>query len=157
MLVQNPPFMLCRSSFYGPDCNRLSWSRATLPAVQTSPWRRPLHPAGWREIGSGCGVTILKGYRNVKGDTCLNAKFPNGGVLCKDFMKHDFLKRIQWPFFLIYPLVNEHSCWKSPFLVGTSTISTGPFSAMSVITRGYIHVYPINIPLNHYKIPLISL
>lgn len=85
MLVQNPPFMLCRSPFYGPNGpngpNRLSWSRATLPAVQTSPWGRPLHPEGWREIVSGCGVTILKGYRNVKGDTSLTQSFPTGDAL----------------------------------------------------------------------------
>ena len=39
-----------------------------------------------------------------------------------------------------YPLVNCHSSrtGKSPFLLGKSTISTGPFSiAMLVITRGY--------------------
>ena len=48
-----------------------------------------------------------------------------------------------------YPLVNQHNYGKSPCFMGKSTIN-GHVQYMLVYQR----VYPINIPLNHYNIPL---
>ena len=44
-----------------------------------------------------------------------------------------------------------HNYGKSPFLMGTLTISMAIFNSY---VSHYQRVYPINIPLNHYKIPL---
>ena len=44
-----------------------------------------------------------------------------------------------------------HNYGKPPFSMGTSTISMAIFNSFLYV---YQRVYPINIPLNHYKIPL---
>ena len=55
-----------------------------------------------------------------------------------------------------YSLVNKHNYRKSLFLMGKSTISTGPFSIskLLVITRGQCHQYPINIPSISHQYPI---
>ena len=47
-----------------------------------------------------------------------------------------------------------HNHGKSPCLMGKSTISMISMAMFNSYVSHYQRVYPINIPLNHYKIPL---
>ena len=67
---------------------------------------------------------------------------PSGGKIWPNPLIDDQFHQFPPQTYPYDPLVNEHSCGKSPFIVGRSTIN-GQFSiAMLVITRGYSIILP---------------